>query len=202
MPSRRRLTWHQVPGCGPRPPPPDAGWAPTPREEGPGRRFAGRTLVQLAVHGVQQAHVFRPLERQLLAGVVVHHFGDAAKDRARLVQRVLAVFGLGHYDVDTPLASPETRQNRGGDGTERAGGRPPRTTIPARVTGRRVLTRAGNRYKREQKRIPLSRGSGRLRGLGQRWVRLGLFVRNTQVIRDWTKKTKGGEKSPVPKLPG
>lgn len=55
--------------------------------------------------------MFCPLERQLLVGVIVYHFRDAVKDRACLVQGVLVVFGLSHYDVDTSLTSPRTKQN-------------------------------------------------------------------------------------------
>lgn len=51
-----------------------------------------------------------PLERQLLIGVIVYHFGDAVKDRTGLVQRVLVVFGLSHDDVDASLTSPGTKQ--------------------------------------------------------------------------------------------
>lgn len=66
--------------------------------------------MQLAVHWVEQGHVSCPLERQLLTGIIVYHFRDAVEDCARLVQRVLAVFGLSHYDVDASLTSPETKQ--------------------------------------------------------------------------------------------
>lgn len=55
--------------------------------------------------------MFRPLEGQLLVGIVVYQLGDAVEDRARLIQRVLVVLGLGHYDVDTPLTRPETEQD-------------------------------------------------------------------------------------------
>lgn len=55
--------------------------------------------------------MFCPLEGQLLVGVIVYHLGDAVEDRARLIQRVPVVFGLGHYDVDTPLTSPETKRD-------------------------------------------------------------------------------------------
>lgn len=72
---------------------------------GPAGAFGGWTLVQLAVHRVQQGHVLRPLERQFLTGVIVYHFRDAAKDSTRLIQGVLVVFGLSHYDVDASLTS-------------------------------------------------------------------------------------------------
>lgn len=65
--------------------------------------------MQLAMHRVEQGHVLRPLERQLLIGVVVYHFRDAVEDSARLIQGVLAVFGLSHYDVDASLTSPGTK---------------------------------------------------------------------------------------------
>lgn len=61
--------------------------------------------MHLAVHRVEQGHVFCPLERQLLVGIIVYHLRDAVKDSARLIQRVLVVFGLRHYDVDTSLTS-------------------------------------------------------------------------------------------------
>lgn len=54
--------------------------------------------------------MFCPLERQLLIGIIVYHFGDAVEDGAGLVQCVLVVFGLSHYDVDTSLTSPGTKQ--------------------------------------------------------------------------------------------
>lgn len=54
--------------------------------------------------------MFGPLERQLLVGIIVYHFGDAVKDGTGLVQRVLVVFGLSHYDVDASLARPGTKQ--------------------------------------------------------------------------------------------
>lgn len=73
---------------------------------GPAGAPGGRASVQLAVHGVQQGHVLRPLEGQLLVGVIVYHFRDAVEHRAHLVQRVLVVFGLGHDDVDTALTGP------------------------------------------------------------------------------------------------
>lgn len=66
--------------------------------------------MQLVVHGMEQGHMLGAFEGQLLGGVVVHHFRDAAKHGAGLVQRVLVVFGLGHDDVDTSLAGPETEQ--------------------------------------------------------------------------------------------
>ena len=73
---------------------------------GPAGAFGGWTLVQPAVRRVQQGHVLCALERQFLAGVIVYHFRDAAKDSTRLIQGVLAVFGLSHYDVDASLTSP------------------------------------------------------------------------------------------------
>lgn len=66
--------------------------------------------MQLAVHRVQQGHVLRPLEGQLLVGVIVYHFRDAVKHGAHLVQRVLVVFGLGHDDVDTALTGPGAKE--------------------------------------------------------------------------------------------
>lgn len=65
--------------------------------------------MQLVVYRVEQGHVLCPLKRQFLTGVVVYHFRDAVKDHARLIQGVLAVFGLSHYDVDASLTSPGTK---------------------------------------------------------------------------------------------
>lgn len=65
--------------------------------------------MQLAVYRVEQGHVLCPLEGQFLTGVIVYHFRDAAKDSTRLVQGVLVVFGLSHYDVDASLTSPGTK---------------------------------------------------------------------------------------------
>ena len=65
--------------------------------------------MQLAVHRVEQGHMFCPLERQLLIGIIVYHFRDAVKDSTRLIQGILVVFGLSHYDVDTSLTSPGTK---------------------------------------------------------------------------------------------
>ena len=75
----------------------------------PAGAFGGWTLVQPAVRRVQQGHVLCALERQFLAGVIVYHFRDAAKDSTRLIQGVLVVFGLSHYDVDASLTSPAAK---------------------------------------------------------------------------------------------
>ena len=68
------------------------------------------------VHGVEQGHVLCPFERQLCTGIIVYHFGDAIEHSAGLIQRVLVVFCLGHYDVDTPLTGP--RGEKQGDMNE------------------------------------------------------------------------------------
>lgn len=43
----------------------------------------------------------------------MYHFGDAVEHSARLIQSVFVVFRLSHYDVDTPLASPEGKKQGG-----------------------------------------------------------------------------------------
>lgn len=68
------------------------------------------------VYGVEQGHVLCPLERQLCTGIIVDHFRDAVKHSAGLIQRVLVVFRLSHYDVDTPLTGP--RGEKQGDMNE------------------------------------------------------------------------------------
>lgn len=70
--------------------------------------------------------MFRPLERQLLIGIIVHHFGDAVKHRTHLVQCVLVVLGLSHNDVDASLTSPGTKQksNRRREGARRGSSSP------------------------------------------------------------------------------
>lgn len=75
--------------------------------------------------------MFCPLERQLLVGIVVYNLRDAVEDCACLVQCVLVVLGLGHYDVDTPLTSPRPKQNQGGAMNEVARGPSPLTTVLA-----------------------------------------------------------------------
>lgn len=60
--------------------------------------------------------MFCPFERQLCTGIIVYHFRDAIEHSASLIQRVLAVFRLSHYDVDTPLTGP--RGEKQGDMNE------------------------------------------------------------------------------------
>lgn len=55
---------------------------------------------------MEQGHVLCPFEGQLCAGIIVYHFRDAVEHGTRLIQCVAVVFGLSHYDVDTPLTSP------------------------------------------------------------------------------------------------
>lgn len=60
---------------------------------------------------VVQGHVLCARERQSVCAVVVHHFRDAGKHTAALVQRVaqaLAALSLSHDDMHTALAGLES----------------------------------------------------------------------------------------------
>lgn len=92
-------------------------WPPRCPRRSPGSWLGAAVLMQLAVYRVQQGHVLRPFEGQLLGGVVMHHLGDAAEDAAGLAQRVLVVLGLGHEDVDTSLTGPAAKPRVGGRST-------------------------------------------------------------------------------------
>lgn len=69
-----------------------------------------------AGHRVQQGHVFCTVERQTLSPIVVHHLRDAGEHTAALVQRVAVLLGLGHDDVNTALARPDSQGE--GEGRE------------------------------------------------------------------------------------
>lgn len=59
---------------------------------------------------VLQGHVLSSSEGQTLGAVVVHHFWDAGKHTAALVQCVTTLFGLCYNNMHTTLAGSADKE--------------------------------------------------------------------------------------------